>query len=242
MFESRTPKEIQRRIFELTLALYRVTDFFPQGEVLRKHLREKANEIFGSVSEYGVSNGSDLEAVAVLAKIEAIKGYFGLARAMRFVKPINITVLEREYDFLADFFGRELERHSEPEKQEVNQQKVEVSQPAPVDAEELSTWQEFAVNPAIDYGAPKSGVPKSGVNKGDVPGLEPISKVLSERQEKILEHLRQAEQAKISDFIPHFAGVSTKTIQRDLQDLVTRNAIKREGEKRWTVYSINGHG
>ena len=57
MSSSRIPQEIHRIIFELTLALYRVTDFFPPNETLRRQLREKANEIFGSVTEYGYYGG-----------------------------------------------------------------------------------------------------------------------------------------------------------------------------------------
>ena len=45
-------KEIQRKVFDLTLALYRVTDFFPKDEALKRSLREKANEIFGLANEY----------------------------------------------------------------------------------------------------------------------------------------------------------------------------------------------
>jgi len=47
-------------------------------------------------------------------------------------------------------------------------------------------------------------------------------------------------QAKISDFHSFFGDISSKTIQRDLQDLVSKSVLKKEGEKRWTVYSING--
>lgn len=214
MFESKIPKEIQRRVFELTLALYRVTDFFPQGEVLRKHLREKANEIFGGVGEYGFSGDHQHEAVAILAKIQALKGYLNVARSMRFVKPINLTVIEREYDFLANFLHGELEnvKPAAPKKEE--------PQVKEKDKEKLSTWEEFSVREKKE------------------PGLEPISEVMSDRQQKILDHLRKAEHAKISDFTPQFAGISTKTIQRDLQDLVTKNVLKKEGEKRWTVYSF----
>ena len=56
-------KEIQRNIFELTLAVYRVTDFFPQGEVLRRQIREKTNEIFTRVTEYGNSEDVDRKSV-----------------------------------------------------------------------------------------------------------------------------------------------------------------------------------
>ncbi len=220
MFELRIPKEIQRRVFELTLAVYRVTDFFPQGEVLRKHLREKANDIFGGMSEYGFSGDLGREAAVVIAKIQAIKGYFGIARSMRFVKPINITILEREYDFLADFFGRELERPKEG-REEPPQTKVESSQLTHADAEELPTWQEFS-------------------QKEEHNGLSSISGDISDRQKTILEHLKQVEHAKISDLYTFFSGLSSKTVQRDLQDLVTKNFLKKEGEKRWTVYSLNG--
>src|SRR3989344_3249399 len=108
MSEQMGIKEVQRRVFELTLALYRVTDFFPQGEVLRKNLREKANEAFGLVAEY-VYLGGEQDATLILSRVQSVRGYLELARSLRFVKPINITVLEREYDFLADFFERELE-------------------------------------------------------------------------------------------------------------------------------------
>lgn len=208
----------------MTLALYRVTDFFPQGEVLRKHLREKANEVFGGVGEYGFSGDYQHETVAILAKIQALKGYLNVARSMRFVKPINITVLEREYDFLADFLHGEMEdiKPSSLPKKEEPQVKERVKT-------DLSTWEDFTVS------AQNVQLPVSNN------GMEAIAGVINDRQEKILEHLKQAERAKISDFAPHFVGISTKTIQRDLQDLVIKNVLKKEGEKRWTVYSINGH-
>ena len=69
--------------------------------------------------------------------------------------------------------------------------------------------------------------------------LSPIQKDLNERQMVILEHFKNSKHAKVSDFSPVFNGISTKTIQRDLQDLVGRNVLKKEGEKRWTMYSLN---
>ena len=108
--------ELQRKIFDLTLALYRVTDFFPKGEVLRKSLREKANEIFSRVTEYTYGDLNSNGAVAILGRIEAIKGYLEIARSLKLVRPINIAVLEREYQFFADFFDpvRDLDRLEVP--------------------------------------------------------------------------------------------------------------------------------
>jgi DeoR/GlpR family transcriptional regulator of sugar metabolism len=61
---------------------------------------------------------------------------------------------------------------------------------------------------------------------------------MSERQRKIVEYVQKIPQAKISDFHAFFSGVSLKTIQRDLHDLVERNILKKDGEKRWTMYSL----
>lgn len=233
MQDVKISKELHRRVFELTLALYRVTDFFPQGEVLRRQLREKANEVFGRVSEYDFSERAEHVTMEILGRIQSVRGYLGVARSMRFVKPINLTVLEREYDFLADFFTRELERFRGHYKEESVRAPVAR---APSDtksdpiikeekgntvSEKLPTWNEFSSHDA----------------KQD---MHHISETLNMRQEKILEHLKQSDKAKISDFYSIFNEISSKTIQRDLQDLVSKNFLKKDGEKRWTTYFLKG--
>ncbi len=237
VMDSRIPKELQRKLFELTLALYRVTDFFPPGEALRKHLREKANEVFGLASEYGFSPDADREAIAILSKVESIKGYICIARSLRFVKPLNLTILEREYDSLAGFFAGELN---------APKQEAEENAARPESKEELPTWHEFAgkthqksekdkksgkvIHPLSDM----SNMTKDAKIKAD----EALGDI-TERQKKILEYIHKTSQAKISDFYSFFNDLSSKTIQRDLQDLVSRNILKKEGDKRWTVYSLN---
>lgn len=233
-------KEVQRRVFELTLALYRVTDFFPQGEVLRKNLREKANEIFGFITEYGYSGGEQ-DATFILSKIQSVGGYLELARSLRFVRPINITVLEREYNFLADFFAPHPSPFAQQAKgegsaarsaEEELPMKGEGEGPTKneITEEPLPTWEEFSL-------------PPTEVNnveaKDKTDGLTHIQGDLNSRQKTILEHLKDTKQAKISHFYSIFNDISSKTIQRDLQDLVGRNMLKKEGEKRWTVYSLN---
>lgn len=234
------PQELQRKIFELTLALYRVTDFFPQQEALRKHLREKANEIFGSVTEYGYGGyASAAERVAICSRLQSIKGYLELARSLRFVKPINIAVLEREYDAISGFFEKPYEhefdiRVTQQDQDSHNEERQEVTEP-------LQTWDEF--NRETEGGA--SAVAAGVLTKSDFVRRETAMEVLhqsngiNDRQKTIVEHLKTAQQAKISDFYSVFEGISSKTIQRDLQGLVVKDIIKKAGEKRWTTYSLN---
>ena len=229
MSETKNFKELHRRIFELTLALYRVTDFFPQGEVLRRNLREKANDIFGLAAEYDYSAEQERDATLILSKIQSVRGYLDLARSLRFVKSINITVLEREYDFLASFFEKELEMVRPKEtaaERKPEDAMVKKDEKVDMAVEEiLPTWEEFSTKPVATAAEENS--------------LSPIQRDLTNRQKAILEHLRNSGQAKISDFFAVFNGISSKTIQRDLQDLVGRNVLKKEGEKRWTTYSLS---
>jgi DNA-binding transcriptional ArsR family regulator len=61
----------------------------------------------------------------------------------------------------------------------------------------------------------------------------------SARQEAILEVLRSKGPLYIKDISTVIRDVSEKTIQRELQTLVTNGVIQRVGERRWTQYSIS---
>ncbi len=195
-------QELHCKVFELTLALYRVTDFFPQGEALKRQLREKANEIFGNVTEYEYTYGREHGALFVLAKIETMKGYLRVASSMRLVRPINLTILEREYELLEPFFRQGL----------VGDQALQDGGPEVYDVPKIASQAQRHI----------SG---KGVD-------------MTDRQKKILTFVEKASQAKISDFHTLLVGVSAKTIQRDLHDLVEKNILKQDGRKRWTIYSL----
>lgn len=252
MQEPNSPKEIQGKIYELTLALYRVTDFFPAEETLRKHLREKANELFGHVIENGYEKSAQ-KVEAIMAKIDAIKGYLGIARAMKFVHPINISVLEREYSFLGEIFQKGFRSsvqknngsHHENNIPAGTSEKI-ITEVDPLLNEDLKTWEEFSLHIHDSKDGKKEDAnlhineneteQKPEITLGE--SLKRISFDINERQKVILEYLKKTQQAKISDLFSFFNDISSKTIQRDLQDLVGRQLLKKEGEKRWTVYSF----
>jgi DNA-binding HxlR family transcriptional regulator len=58
------------------------------------------------------------------------------------------------------------------------------------------------------------------------------------RQSQIIELLRQRSHLTIRDFSIVISDCSEKTIQRELIDLVEKGLVKREGERRWSTYSL----
>lgn len=60
----------------------------------------------------------------------------------------------------------------------------------------------------------------------------------SNRRDSILSVIQNKGQVKIKDVSVVIRGVSEKTIQRELQTLVGEGILKKEGERRWSTYSL----
>ena len=58
------------------------------------------------------------------------------------------------------------------------------------------------------------------------------------RKAMILDLLAKQSNLTIKDFAKAISGCSEKTIQRELLDLVSKGVIKKEGERRWSTYSL----
>jgi predicted HTH transcriptional regulator len=59
-----------------------------------------------------------------------------------------------------------------------------------------------------------------------------------QRQEVIISTLKNQSNLTIKDFSKVIKDCSEKTIQRELIDLVNRGVVKKDGERRWSRYSL----
>lgn len=248
MQEIQISREVHNKLMDLTLALYRVTSLFPKEEALAVKLRDKGLEVMASLIEYGFTDTPEKERALISAKITTIKEYLNIALVMNLTNFINCQVLEREYDCLADFFRKEI--HT---KKIFADNTIKTIEDTALKSEELASWREFTPTPeshgreSVDkWSSYAKRIDESHERKPMVWGftadkgekLIPDQKSINERQKAIIGHLKQSKEAKISDFFKFFSDISSKTIQRDLQDLVSKNLLLKEGEKRWTTYSL----
>ncbi len=82
---------------KLTLAVYRVTEFFPEKEPLRFQIRELAGRILANLvlanpHPENIANKGDL-----IKDIDVLCNYFDLADVQNWVDPRNFVVLKDEY-------------------------------------------------------------------------------------------------------------------------------------------------
>lgn len=210
MYEPAQEGEWHKRLLSVTAALYRVTGLLPIVEPLRVALRRHANDVLaGCIGEmHGLAPGS----AGLESKIETLLGLLAIARTLPEVRQENFFVLEREYRETVAVWAQERKARltREERRGEVRQEK-----------------KQERVPPLVEKRVPLSPIPAPSNSR---------TSSLNERQRTILDRLAKTDTVKVSDFYEIFRGISPKTIQRDLQDLVSRNVIRKTGEKRWTVY------
>lgn len=215
MRERGEARELSAHLLRLTQSLYRVTDLMPRDEPLRRGIREKAGEIFSAGVAMTHGYGKEEKADEIGIGIEILLGYLSMARMLGCVNPMNFLVLEREYRRAAQILA--------------------VSAPAIIIEGETTAKQSGSKNEKesqeivreqrmdVSYPVSERRQPDIGMNG---------------RQKVILDCLAKSGQMKISDFYKTFNGISSKTIQRDLQDLAAKSLIRKAGDKRWTIYML----
>jgi len=84
----------------LTMAVYRVTELFPENEPLKLKIREKANDLLADLigGAKGNPGFENEELTDVVDKdITVINSFFELAETQGWVDPVNFLVLKKEY-------------------------------------------------------------------------------------------------------------------------------------------------
>ncbi len=80
-----------------------------------------------------------------------------------------------------------------------------------------------------------SSRPRSG-SKGHVKNV--LDTHVKDRREGILSVIRDKKKASIKDISTLIRGVSEKTIQRELLALISLGIVSKQGERRWSTYSL----
>ncbi|MDO8593884.1 MAG: hypothetical protein Q7R59_03235 [bacterium] len=76
-------------------------------------------------------------------------------------------------------------------------------------------------------------------DKGHIKDIKEVSDIhIKDRREAVLSVIKNKGKASIKDISTLIRGVSEKTIQRELSSLISAGMVRKEGERRWSVYSL----
>jgi hypothetical protein len=220
---------------KLASAVYVITGFFNNEEPLKWRLRSLAT----SLAPYGPKLFNDALGDSHRSRIEAgeiateIITLLRVAKNAGLISPANHELLEQEFGkfvnsfgqvtSISDFFAIESQRESLENKRQISEPRRDVQQLAPAPA--VKDTRES--NPQSERKLPT-----------EVKNDDQVSNKKNTRQNTIVELLKTRKEVMIKDVAPLITGCSEKTIQRELLAMVKSGVLKKEGEKRWSRYSL----
>lgn len=223
--------DIQKKTEKISQAIYLVSRHLKDSEPLKWELRKEGISLLacarGVVEEGGLNDISpDMSIEALSSCAKDLTALLSLALISGLISRNNASLIISELDMLLSIFRQG--------------QQEQITKAGFVLSDEF-----FRQLDRIDKGQ-NSSKPLGDSARDVKDGLENInSKVFTvkdkkdSRQDKIIEILKGQSNLTIKDFVRVIKDCSEKTIQRELISLVEKGIVKRDGERRWSTYSLN---
>jgi hypothetical protein len=243
---------IYKKTEKLVTAVYMITNFIKDNEPLKWKIREcglglmEMNIAFNTVS---LSERRDLmkEYRALSLQIVSLSS---IAYHAGLISEMNFQILSREFTNLVSIIEKDENKKANEEtvildpgffqiegKTDSSLVSPKVSVPTPaaeaVSIKGQSLHQE--VKPVVSIGEHKQEFfPIKDIKEKALKSSD--SK--DDRRSIILKLLAKKSGLSIKDFADSIKGCSEKTIQRELLAMVSSGLLRKEGERRWSTYSL----
>lgn len=218
------------KLEKLTSALYMITDFLSDNEPLKWKLRELSLDLVFETKSLP-KDRKDFFGVAGLGRVslglDNLITLLDVAYVGGTVSQMNLAILKQEYQMLFDL---------------INIQLSESSLKKFISDEGVSTYPALVASPIgrpnptpIRYIGQKDIKPDT-VN--DLYGLNSKTAKKSLRKEQIINFLKDKSWTGITEISKALPNCGSKTVQRELLEMVSLNILKKQGERRWSKYML----
>ncbi|MDB4984170.1 MAG: seg [Patescibacteria group bacterium] len=254
-----------QKIEKIVSAVYLVTDVMEPDLPLTRTLRDRAIGILSAC--YGLLDG-ELHArnVAIaIVKIEEVMSLVGVGRIAHHISEMNANVIEQELSKVRNVLTGEhailVEKYASYQKNDQTVQ-PQISRNVFSDGlfDQVSRERELIHNVGRSRSESSlrmlpqikttfiNDTEENVVYKNDIGNQEqkikttfkttPQKITVPDRKYEIIEAIKKNGNTTINDIKLSVPGMSDKTLQRHLAKLIELGLIVREGNKRWTTYSI----
>ncbi len=200
---------IYKKAERLAKAIHLITPAFAESVSLRNRIDAIA---VGLVDAAILPSGA--ARMALSRELLALSSVLGIARTGKLLSSMNAELIVREAHILL----QEVAAYEEPR----------------LFLDDAPTLSEIAKKTLS-----RESVQKLTADKGHVKDIKTVSdKGVKDRREAVLSVIKNKGKASIKDISTLIRGVSEKTIQRELLALITAGMGIKQGERRWSTYSL----
>ena len=228
---------------KIVTALYMVTDCMDTDDALKSKLRQLGVELLSDMYNLSILSPMDkhVHISSSLSHVYEILSFVEIAYTIGFISEMNTSILKKEFFVLIG----ELESHQKKDKHftfTLDEQMFSL----PVEEENNSLLNHSNNNQNVikDKRTTLNNMSFTSTKLNSSLGHVSLPKShissMSEkkdRTDKIILLLKDKD-VSIKDISNSFTDCSEKTIQRELNSLVSKGQVKKTGSKRWSRYSI----
>lgn len=242
-----------QKVKKLAAAVYMITNFFDDNEPIKWSLRSLSTELLKKnialtdtiFANSTATKNSIREVILETVSLLEVASFAGL------VSQMNVEVLKKEFTVLLE----RMEHIGNPKKSggaSVTEQffaVAELKENAVVESKEMDQAQDTPVQAPVivkdnssvfyanHYSTGSDDATDSDV-RTKLRDFSPVAVKKNKRQSAIINLLKRKKEIMIKDVVGIITDCSEKTIQRELLALVDEGILRKEGERRWTKYSL----
>jgi hypothetical protein len=248
---------VYKKTERLTSALYLISGFFDDKEPLKWRLRSLGADLLSDslILNENSKGGNEKTITDMREAILEIGGLLSVAKNAGLMSDMNYSIIDEEFSNLMslvssgngrsvlsrNFFTEGLYDNTKHATPKLSSGTGERAQPIQTEQTQISVPQ---AKP-IDKGQTRTNLLDEDAlldirdkkpQKTKEAGTVTLKK--NSRQNIILDIVKNMKEIMIKDVSPLISGCSEKTIQRELLAMVNAGILKKEGEKRWSRYSL----
>ncbi|MCI5050893.1 MAG: DeoR family transcriptional regulator [Candidatus Pacebacteria bacterium] len=252
--------DIPERVQKISTALYMITGLLDTDDPLRRTLRETAMKSLGQSHELSLVKDTTHSYKELDVLLTQIISYLDLGFHNSFFSEMNHGLLSKEVNAIRTLITKEIERKNGIQVQKMHIENLFSKRTTP--AEKKDTLQirnkvqqktfseekeEYSIKDIPVFVEKKTAadnyatalVKKTSNAKPKKAKRKPKSNDAKEaRLQQIMNILSFKKDASINDIHEQFKDCSSKTIQRDLNELIEENKVIKKGSRRWSTYSL----
>lgn len=229
---------------KIVTAIYMITNLVPESEPLRNRIRSSSLDLLECLfNKDSLLRENFIVLVNTESLLKEILSYIDILQVTGLVSEMNHAVLVKEISSLEkDIFviKETLLQHNEQPLTEL----FSINEPVKEKIILGSEVKEDSILKQKDIFVKKDtqNIPKSFSTKTILPQEKKLKEVTLSLKEKrhtnILNILKQKKDASINDVCSLFKDCSSKTIQRDLKELIKEKRVVKQGDRRWAIYNL----
>lgn len=209
--------QFQNKIEKISQAVYLVSNHLKDNEPLKWELRKESMAIIGCSRTMEDSSPSDIPAdlaiEAVSSSAYTLISLLTLSFVAGLISTGNANLIIRELEDLIGAFAVTYKEYA--------------AKAGFILSDEFFKTIDKGQNPAVSTAQERLPLqPKTAKDKQN------------SRQNQIIDLLKTQSDLTIKDFARVIVGCSEKTIQRELTELVVKGVVRKDGERRWSKYSL----